>query len=130
MIGFPPPATATLRADQIAWTLKPLVAQRIDQQRVSRIPSVYASWYTTRRGLEVLPKPQAVRSNRISKSLVNQLQPSGNLGRSPSRFPMDAMPLRSMSITETAKKVCAEAGRDLISFINASPTRKITHEVV
>ncbi len=128
MIGFPQLAAATLRANKILGKLKPLVAQTVYQQHNSRISIVYASPYYTWRKLELVPRPRAIHSNGISESVGSHSQASGCLNSSAAGFTMDAIPIRSMSTSKTSMKVSAEAGHDLISFINASPTRKIKHE--
>jgi hypothetical protein len=131
MIGFPPPATAPIRVDKILGKLKPiLVAQCVYQHHLSRLSIVYASSYHAWRKLELLPRPQASRLGSIVESIGNQPQVLGCFGKSASKITMEAMPIRSMSSTsKSVKNVSAEAGHDLISFINASPTRKITREV-
>lgn len=129
MIGFPRPATAPIRVEKILGKRKQLVAQSVYQQHLSRFFVVYASPYHTWRKLELLPRPQALRSGGIVESLGNQSQGLSCFGSSSSKFTMDAIPIRSMSTSKAAKKVSAEAGHDLISFINASPTRKIMHEM-
>ncbi len=126
MIGFPPPATAPIRVDKILGKLKPIV---LYQHHLSRLSIVYASSYHAWRKLELLPRPQASRLGSIVESIGNQPQVLGCFGKSALKITMEAMPIRSMSTSKSAKNVSAEAGHDLISFINASPTRKITREV-
>lgn len=129
MIGFPYLATANLRAEKILGKFKSLVVQTVDQQRLPRISSIHAPLYLSWGEVGFSSRPQAVRFNRVSTSRVNQSQALGYSNGSAPRFRMDAMPIRSMSTSKTAQGVSAEAGHDLISFINASPTRKVTHEV-
>ena len=133
MIGVRSLATATLARIKIVGKLRPLVARSLDQQRQQQQQQqqnlrVILRAYTSLCCTSGLPRPQTIRSSsRISKPPLNQSQASGCLGRTASRSTIDAMPIRSLSTlkkSEDTSDVSAKAGHDLISFINASPTRK------
>lgn len=131
MIGFPPPATSPIRLAKIfLGKLKlVLVAQSAYQHHLARLSIVYASSYHAWRKRELLPRPQASRLGSVVESIRTQPQLLGCFGKTALKITMEAMPIRVMSTSKSGNNVSSEAGHDLISFINASPTRKITREV-